>query len=1283
MAIKIPRSRISTAGTARRTLMPGSEAGLVYKSFGQLADSVTRISAGLLGEQMKEDQGVWETKAKANFENAEMLRDQALLELRNEENLNPMDQPVALFEIMHDFADDIEAGEKAALEGLHPRSQRILSKSSATRLESLRATPGPLLKAMADSVDKSRLDLINSRALNNYGDSTDPGSQAATDLSYAAGLLDRGLINAGELSAVQTTALNGMRTSYFSRGAEGRMDYFLGAFAEAGSGGVANLPRNIVDRIRGDVLQNREGYIGSTATQMSQSEDGSFTASPTGGIQYNSPDRGDLERGIAVIDALARAGFGEDAATLFASVEMGGRAQDRINKAGRDSARIANANGPSGNLDAVLGETSSRPVDLDKSFSVLPQELLNFNSEALIKISNKYGALLPSLAEALNNRMDEGDPDAWQTASDLMGELGFIPVKALPDGFKFSSKRISEIVNYGNARGNQPPVQAMVNAVAPDGRGTGQRAGGGRTAAADQADIIELISEAVNRNPAIVSMSQAGKDSITNLIVNNYYENNLQTIQAAPANSTRSDAEKIGLAIDESVGQVLNDYPPIKRNGQSFFHQISLPEEQRTDNSGNPADSEAWIYDELFKVLSGGSTTFLDDITEEEFFSDIAPYLHIQPLSTVTMGGKSSTYTVSFFPKDGEYVDSRSGLIKNTQNTQFIFEPQYKDSFRATVGPTPAGQDPLTFDTREEISDAYIESLVPLGDGYFKQGTLGGWFERQGSAATKNVEMISSEMWHGTTAVFSHLSGMVQRSLIGNEPFDEANAKELKTLEKDFARWRNRGLEKTRNRNELAGQVLLISGKVPPALLRNPELVPEFKDILDHNARVLDPSSGASDTITVDGEEIKLQPWALKARSKFAAFWRFQGSGDIALHSPEYQQYVYEMSLHQLHDRLAQRFADDPEEFMKQYPTEIPAGAASRLTPDAMRALVASTPTIQVSQFRADHPTKPGSWIQVPGDPQHGPSEFPLKPLDYNPIDTILELGPGARAFDVPIGDPRVVEKNVEIWLKQNNATGSLMPPPGGYVPPGWHTDVGLIQEVVSENPKEYTNRVASALYGNIGGEAGAEAIFGQFGFIPGAADMTNKKPGWIWKYYTEASRKYDIEWGTHPNEELAKMKITIASLVPGDGASIMALTNRQFFDVLEAGYKIHIVDEERRILMAVGQTLVEELPAIMLEEFDDRSEWSYYRFRESAERGDMGGARVALSKKIKSHRATVLELVAANEKIRKSGKGGDPDIYTDDIKDLTDGIKRLEAAAAMLKDYKGKSTRPWRSGGR
>ena len=218
---------------------------------------------------------------------------------------------------------------------------------------------------------------------------------------------------------------------------------------------------------------------------------------------------------------------------------------------------------------------------------------------------------------------------------------------------------------------------------------------------------------------------------------------------------------------------------------------------------------------------------------------------------------------------------------------------------------------------------------------------------------------------------------------------------------------------------------------MPPALLRNPELLPEFKDILDHNARVLDPSSGASDTITVDGEEIKLQPWALKARSKFAAFWRFQGSGDIALHSPEYQQYVYEMSLHQLHDRLAQRFADDPEEFMKQYPTEIPAGAVSRLTPDAMRALVASTPTIQGSQFRADHPTKPGSWVQVPPGPQQGPREFPLKPLDYNLIDTILDLGPAARAFDVPIGDPDVVEKNVEIWLKQNNATGSLMPPQG------------------------------------------------------------------------------------------------------------------------------------------------------------------------------------------------------------------------------------------------------------
>ena len=326
---------------------------------------------------------------------------------------------------------------------------------------------------------------------------------------------------------------------------------------------------------------------------------------------------------------------------------------------------------------------------------------------------------------------------------------------------------------------------------------------------------------------------------------------------------------------------------------------------------------------------------------------------------------------------------------------------------------------------------------------------------------------------------------------------------------------------------------------------------------------------------------------------------------------------------------------------------------------------------------------RPGSWIQGSGITNMSLSWIPLQPLDYNPIDTILDFGPAARAFDFPIGDPRVVEKNVEIWLKQNNATGSLMPPPGGYVPTGWHTDVGLIQEVVSENPKEYTNRVASALYGNIGGEAGAEAIFGQFGFIPGAADMTNKKPGWIWKYYTEASRKYDIEWGTHPNEELAKMKITIAGLVPGDGASIMALTNRQFFDVLEAGYKIHIVDEERRILMAVGQTLVEELPAIMLEESDDRSEWSYYRFRESAERGDMGGARVALSKKIKSHRATVLELIAANEKIRKSGKVGDPDIYTDDIQDLTDGIKRLEAAADMLKDYKGKSTRPWRSGGR
>jgi len=1131
--------------------MPGSEAGLVYKSFGQLADSVTRISAGLLGDQMKEDQGVWETKAKANFENAEMLRDQALLELRNEENLNPMDQDAALFGIMHDFADDIEAGEKAALEGLHPRSQRILSKSSATRLESLRGSPGPLLKAMADSVDKSRLDLINSRALNNYGDSAAPGTQAADDLSYAAGLLERGLINAGELSAVQTTALNGMRTSYFSRGAEGRMDYFLGAFAEAGSGGVANLPRNIVDRIRGDVLQNREGYIGSTATQMSQPEDGSFTASPTGGIQYNSPDRGDLERGIAVIDALARAGFGEDAATLFASVEMGGRAQDRINKAGRDSVRIANANGPSGNLDAVLGETSSRPVDLDKSLSALPPELLNFNSEALIKISNKYGALLPSLAEALNNRMDEGDPGAWQTASDLMGELGFIPVKALPDGFKFSPKRISEIVNYGNARGNQPPAQAVVNAVAQPSRGTGQGAGGGRTSAADRADLIELISETVNGNPATVSMSQGGKDSFTNLVMNNYYGNNLQTIQANPEYSTYGDAEKIGLAINQSVIQVLNAYPPIKRNGQSFFHQISLPEEQRTDNSGNPADSEAWIYDELFKVLSGGQTNFLDGITEEEFFSDIAPNLHIQPLSTVTMGGKSSKYTVSFFPKDG---DSRSGLIKNTQGTEFIFEPQYKDSFRAAVGPTPAGQDPLTFDTREEISDAYIDSLVPLGDGYFKRGTLGGWIEIQGSKATNNVEQLSSAMWNGTTAVFSHLSGMVQRSLIGNEPFDEANAKELKIFEKDFARWRNRGLEKTRNRNELAGQVLLSSGKVPPALLRNPELVPEFKDILDHNARVLDPSSGASDTITVDGEEIKLQPWALKARSKFAAFWRFQGSGDIALHSPEYQQYVYEMSLHQLHDRLAQRFADDPEEFMKQYPTEIPAGAASRLTPDAMRALVASTPTIQGSQFRADHPTKPGSWVQVPPGPQQGPSEFPL-----NPIDTIVHLGPGARAFDVPLGDPRVVEKNVEVWIKENIATGSLMPPPGGYVPPGWHTDVGLVQEVVSENP-EYTNRVASALYGNIGGEA--EAIFGQFGLIPGAAD-SNKRAGWIKRYYTEASRKYDIEWGTNPNEELAKLKITIAGLVPGDGASIMALTNDQFFKVLEAGYKIHAQERE------------------------------------------------------------------------------------------------------------------------
>jgi hypothetical protein len=266
------------------------------------------------------------------------------------------------------------------------------------------------------------------------------------------------------------------------------------------------------------------------------------------------------------------------------------------------------------------------------------------------------------------------------------------------------------------------------------------------------------------------------------------------------------------------------------------------------------------------------------------------------------------------------------------------------------------------------------------------------------------------------------------------------------------------------------------------------------------------------------------------------------------------------MSLHQLHDRLAQRFADDPEEFMKQYPTEIPAGAASRLTPDAMRALVASTPTIQVSQFRADHPTKPGSWVQVPPGPQHGPSEFPLKPLDHNLIDTILDFGPAARAFDVPLGDPDVVEKNVEIWLKQNNATGSLMPPPGGYVPSGWTTDVQLIQEVVSKNPNEYTNRVALALYGNIGGEA--EAIFGQFGLIPGAAD-SNKRAGWIKRYYTEASKKYDIEWGTNPNEELAKLKITIAGLVPGDGASIMALTNDQFFKVLEAGYKIHAQERE------------------------------------------------------------------------------------------------------------------------
>jgi len=1259
MPINIPRSQISAAGAARRTLLPGSEAGLVFRSFGQLADSATKLSISLLGEQMKADQGVWETRAKANYDSAVMHRDQALLDLRNQEDLGPMDQEATLFQIYQDFVDDIEVGDQEATEGLLPRSQRILSRASKTRTDALREAPAPLLKAMSDSVDKSRLDLINARALNNYGDSPDAGAQAARDLGYAGDLLTRGVINAGELSTVQTTALNGMRSSYFSRGAEGLMDYALGAFASPGTGGISDLPKNMVENIRGDILQNPARYVGFTAQQISQAESGSFGIAPAPliGFQYSSPDRFDLDKATMFVSALANAGFMEESQTILGSLSVGAKAQERTDRAGRDAAQVANALGTQ-NLGAVLGDATSRPSDIDQALSLMPPELLVANSESLISISNRFGALLPSFASALNDRMDEGDPAAWQTASDLMGDLGFIPVKALPDGFQFSPKRVQEIINYGDARANQGSVQAVTTAVGDPGRGAGRGTGASRGGDKEQAETTAVISGIVNDNPALGDMNQSGKDSITNLIWNNFLDNNLSTINADSTYDTYNDSQKLDLAARQSLTQYLTAYPPIERNGQVFHHRISLTENQRMDKDGNPADSDAWIFDELYKVMVS-QTSFLEGVSEEEFFRDIAPYLDIHSMSEVPLGESSPKYNVSFFPKEGKFPDSLPGMIKNKAGTEFIFEPQYKDSFRASVGPLPK-RDPLDVDTKEEVLDGLIGELVPEGSNYFRRGTTGAVAGEMAETGVGAAAYIGGIAWRETLGGISYLLDIVSHSVVGDmslpEAFDAANARAAQRL-RDIEAEEKR---EWKSREEVAGQNLLSSGQIPPALLRNPELVTRFETIVQNVARSVDPYEGAPATIVVDGEEVELRQWSHGMRSRFAAAGRGQLAGLLDTDSPEYQQYVYETSLEVLRLELAKELEDNPKKFLETYTGDMPTDRVSRLTPDAMSRLVE----------RAVRSLKPPVVsVVVPEGQLHGPEEFPLKPLEYDAIATLIDHGPGGRSFGVPLGDPRVVDGNVEVWVNDNIEYGSLMPDAGGWVPSGWTTNVRLVQEVVSENPQEYITRISSALYDNMG-EAEREAIFGPLGLIPGASDLSNKKPGWALKYYTKASQMFDAEWGTHPNEELIKMKITLSGLVPGDGASIMGLTNDQFFKILESGYEIHGKLPERELLVGLGEDIMSAIPDLLLEDVDDRRKWSYYRFAEASTRGDVKTARQALTEKIKQHRKTILEMVEANEKQMKSGKGGVPLHDLGDVNVMTEGLRVLEEALGKIKDF-------------
>ena len=1183
MPIKIPRSEISTAGAARRTLLPGSEAGLVYRSFGQFADSATRLSVHLLGERMKEDQSVWDVKAKANFENAEMLRDQSLLELRNQEDLAPMDQEATLFRIFHEFADDIEEGEQEAMKGLLPRSRRILGKESQTRLEALRSSPGALLKAMGDTVDIARVELINTRALNNYGNSPSAGDQASADLAYAGRLVERGLLKSGQLQAVHTTVIGGIRSAYGSRGVSGWLDYTLELFDEPGSGGLSNLPGSIRQDLQAEILENPARYVGFTTSKLAAPTPGTYAAAPVPGIglEFSAPPRLDLARAILWGGQLFDRGLFEESRAVKAAARLGLTNQSRVNQAGRDAVVLAAGFKNPPTLPQSLDSISSTPSDLDEALSGLPpgvligpNEIENTNSIAMMM--RKFGGgMLPAVAEELSNQMGEGNLVAWGTAARLSIGVGALNVITIGEkSFKFSQADVDKVNKFRayTSGGGMDPASALsvvMNPVDEElvARPTGRE---GDLTLFPSREAIHLKIAA--RNP---KLEESTFDHINNVVTEHFLDGPLRFVAANLPHL--NPEEKTSAALDMALTNYFTRHPLIERDDKWYANRLNLPFGSMVDANGNPATTNAWVMEELLDVIrtQGELQGVLGEFTDDVFWESIAPYLFIEPMSE-TLGEPSELYRISFSPTAGDFEGSPTGYIMSKEmGFPLIFAPRFDQSKVGEYSIIPkmstllSGIPPLERDTEQEIATIVSGLMVGASpdDFMYKSGTVGGLLERAGDAAIKTAKVVGEGLWFDLKLNV----GFVQDTIVyylfeKDQTFEGAAIKAGRDAIAAASRHQAAQMEGLKEDINIQAGRVYESSEIPPILLQGGDVrVEEFNGILESVATQLDPRrQDDPKPVTYGGREVELRPEASQSLAELRAASRAQWvgfSGDIE--TPEYERYVYEYAREIFRERLTEEFKEDPKGFMSSL-SPATDEQLERLTPKMMRSMIKEA-------VRKVH--SPGYGMVVPPstppavgafDPTTGRESPALKPLAVEPrplpplrleapIERILANGVQIRSLEGR-GFPATVKRETEVWIRENKPLGSLLPK-DGWTPPGSTTIVNLVQEVVVSDSRQLL-LLSDALYGNLEAQS-KERLFGEFGLIPGASSK-DKKPGWLKRYYTTRSQEDAMMYGVDPKKELVDLKQLIASHTPGHGAGdiIMSLTNDQFFKLLEKAYK-------------------------------------------------------------------------------------------------------------------------------